>query len=130
MNLLVLVVDDDAISLRIAEAALARLGHRTIARPAALGTTPLILRERPDVIVLDVSMPGLRGDALAALVREQTSLRGSYRPIVILHSGTDEAELIHLTKRAGADGAIPKTSDPRTFAERFEQIVAAARQSV
>jgi CheY-like chemotaxis protein len=127
MALTVLVVDDDPISLRVTEAALARLGHRTLGRSAALGTTSLILRERPDVVVLDVSMPALPGDQLAALLRQQAPLRDAYRPIVILHSGTDEAELVELARRAGADGAIPKSADPRVFGERFERIVAAQR---
>jgi CheY-like chemotaxis protein len=127
MGLRVLVVDDDPISLRLAEAALARLGHHTLARSAALGTTAMILRERPDVIVLDVSMPALPGDQLAALLRREAPLRDAYRPIVILHSGTDEAELVELARRSGADGAIPKSADPRAFGERFERIVAAHR---
>jgi CheY-like chemotaxis protein len=64
-NLKVLIVDDDALALEVAAAALESHGYTVIKREEALGTMVLIRRERPDIVLLDLHMPGLSGDALS-----------------------------------------------------------------
>ena len=62
----VMIVDDENTVLEITGAVLEDHGYRVIKRESALGTSLAILREKPDVVLLDVNMPGLSGDRIAA----------------------------------------------------------------
>jgi DNA-binding response OmpR family regulator len=81
-----------------------------------------IRRDRPDVVLLDVHMPGLTGDALGKLI---ASSKDESEPLIILYSSTERARLEQLAVECGAAGAIEKSPDPRQFLERFERLVAA-----
>lgn len=93
-----LVVDDDPASLQVTQAHLESAGYDVIIRNDAIGTSAFILREAPDVVVLDVDMPGLRGDRIAELLS-----RGSGKtPSLIFYSVMDEAPLKAIAERCGA----------------------------
>jgi|GEM_PF-6912473 len=113
----VLVVDDDDVVRQVVTTILRARGYEVVARGEALGTLAVIAREKPDVVVLDVSMPGLSGDALARLVN-----KAGISPRVILHSSRPAAELDRLAREANALGAIEK-GDPREFLRAFEALV-------
>ena len=119
----IMIVDDDRTTLSVLGALLETQGHSVLERDTAIGTTQAILRETPDVVLLDVRMPGLSGDKLAELI----SARNANPPFVVLHSASPRNELDQLAKRCGASAAIEKTSDPKEFLKRFEAIVAGVR---
>lgn len=122
-RLKILIVDDDSISLGVTVALLEDCGHDVHQRSSALGTMVAVRREKPDVVLLDVQMPGLTGDMLSTLLIDA---KLEYEPIVILHSTTAAAELEALAKSCKAAGFIEKTSDHRAFLRAFERIVASA----
>jgi CheY-like chemotaxis protein len=115
--LLVMIVDDDPLVLQVSATVLERRGHRVIKRSSAIGTTVAISREQPDVVLLDVNMPGLSGDRLAKLVQP-----GGAGPVVILHSGIFVDELEELARACGAAGVIVKTGDPRQLVQQIEKL--------
>lgn len=115
----VLVVDDDPISLEVARERLERAGCEVETRDRALGTSRVILTFQPDCVLLDVMMPGISGDELAALLRSQGRLR---HVAIVLHSAKDPSELSELMARTGAIGAIHKTSDDEAFLREFKRI--------
>jgi CheY-like chemotaxis protein len=121
----VMLVDDDPTTLQVHAAILEQLGHSVIQRATALGTTLAILRDKPDVVVLDVRMPGLTGDKLAGLISEE----GDRNRLVILHSSLPLHDLEQIAKGCGASGAIEKAGDPSAFAKRFEQLVSSWRMT-
>lgn len=120
----VMIVDDDETTLEVTSAVLEDRGYEVVKRDSAIGTTMAILREQPEVVLLDVHMPGLTGDRLAELVAPR---KGRAAPIVILHSGSTRAELEQLALRCGAAGIIEKTRDPFDFIRSFERVVARSR---
>ena len=120
----VMVVDDDATTLEVTSVVLEQRGYDVLKRDSAIGTSMAILRERPEIVLLDVHMPGLTGDRLAELVGPR---KGKRSPVVILHSVSNRAELEQLAARCGASGIIEKTGDPLEFVRRFERIVAQNR---
>jgi CheY-like chemotaxis protein len=122
-RLKIMIVDDDRTTLDILSALLETQGHSVLERDTAIGTTQAILRETPDVVLLDVRMPGLSGDKLAELI----SARSTNPPLVVLHSASPKTELDQLARRCGAAAAIEKTSDPKEFLRRFEMAVAGIR---
>jgi DNA-binding response OmpR family regulator len=103
----VLVVDDSEICLELAREALEASGFRVVTTTSALGVNRLITSERPAVIVVDVTMPALRGDKLVQLVR-----RYQTNPVpILLHSDRPPEELSVFVRESGATGFVEKTPD-------------------
>jgi len=121
----IMIVDDDATTLAVVSAILEHQGHHVTQRDTALGTTRAILRDKPDVVLLDVRMPGLSGDKLAGLIADESDTP----PLLVLLSSSSRAELEGLVRTSGADGFIEKTSDPSEFVRRFDAVVVAARHA-
>jgi CheY-like chemotaxis protein len=120
----VLVVDDDPITLEVARERLEGAGYQVHVRDQALGTTEFIAKNRPDIVLMDVMMPGLSGDKLAELLQRQDRTR---QVPVLLHSSKESADLDVMVERAGVLGAITKTSDDDAFLAQFQRLAAQAR---
>lgn len=115
----VLAVDDDRVTLEVARERLEAAGFEVITRDNALGTSAVILKEKPDLVLLDVRMPGLTGDALSKLIASSTS--------VILHSASDAEALAKMASACGAVGFIVKTADDTAFVTQFQRYVMSRR---
>jgi DNA-binding response OmpR family regulator len=118
----VMVVDDSKMVLERLRYVLQRAGHTVTLRDSSLGTVSAVLKERPDVLILDVSMPALDGNRLATLVSEVNK-----DVTLILHSSRDERELEQLALQSGAHGYIPKTNDMLRFLDQFHRIALGGR---
>ena len=66
------------------------------------------IQTRPDVIVLDIQMPG--GTGIAVLKQLKTSTKTSQIPVVVL-SGSIDPQTIPTVKDLGADEFLPKPVD-------------------
>jgi CheY-like chemotaxis protein len=70
----VLVIDDDDVAREIIVDVLAREGHDVSSLPSPIGATKHIVENQFEVVVLDVMMPSMRGDKLAALLGRNPKL--------------------------------------------------------
>jgi signal transduction histidine kinase len=104
-SLRVLIVDDDAVSRSTAEALLSPSGYRL--RSTASGEEALVAvaAETPDLVLLDVMMPGMDGFEVCRCLRAR--LRDDYIPI-ILATGMDDRHDILRGLEAGADDFLRK----------------------
>ncbi|MGH0031486.1 MAG: response regulator [Myxococcota bacterium] len=100
----ILVVDDAPMFRELESLFLARSGVVLTAEDGAQALE-IAHRERPDVIVTDLSMPGLRGDQLCRRVKADPDLQ---RTPVIIVTGRDEGEEHEQAVRAGADDVLEK----------------------
>lgn len=75
-----------------------------------------ILEHRPDLVVLDVSMPGLTGVEISRLVRAEETVNGTR--ILLLSAAVAEAER-RTGIEAGADEYVIKPFSPRELTERL-----------
>ena len=116
----VLVVDDDPIVLEITRDRLTKAGYFVVTRDQALGTSTAILQEEPDVILLDVTMPGLSGEALARLISQNPKHQ---KMAIVFHSGGTPGDLNSLVQRSGALGCIQKTGDESMFRLQFDRLL-------
>lgn len=100
----ILVVDDAAMFRELESLFLARSGRVLTAADGA-EALEIAQRERPDVIVTDLSMPGMQGDELCRRVKGDSDLERIPVIVVTGHEGGDEHER---AVRAGADDVVDK----------------------
>jgi DNA-binding response OmpR family regulator len=101
----VLIVDDSEIALELMRAALVKNAHEVFVSPSAIGVSLIILRERIDVVVIDVELASFRGDRLVDLFRKQRRLD---KLGVVLVSGQPRGEVEAIAATSGADAAVSK----------------------
>ena len=117
MNELILVVDDEPRIVKQARDYLERSGLRVT--DAADGKQALILarHERPDLVVLDLNLPGMDGlDVCRALRRE------SEVPIIMLTARAEETDRL-IGLELGADDYISKPFSPRELVARVRAVL-------
>ena len=114
----ILVCDDDP-SLR--ELVRAVLGPRYRFVEAADGTEALALarEDRPDLIVLDVMLPGLSGIEVLEVLKTETAL--SSIPVVVI-TAWSHAEID--AQVAGADRFVSKPFDPDDLSNAVQELLA------
>ena len=119
----ILVADDDPDIREMLAFRLERSGFRVSAcadGPAALAA---VADEVPDLVILDLNMPGMSGlDVCRALRRDPSS---SAVPVVMLTARTQESD-VEASFAAGADDYIPKPFSPREVVSRIEAVMARA----
>ena len=115
---LILVVDDCAVTLKITGRYLENAGFEVISRSRPIGTTAEIFRMKPDLVLLDVLMPGLTGDKLTKIIRQSDK-----ETKIVLFSGKENNELRKLSRECGADGYIKKTTDRHEFINKVKSFL-------
>ena len=66
----VLIVDDEALVLRVLKLSLERAGYEVEARPNGAAAFERILERRPDVLITDIEMPIMTGEELCKRIHE------------------------------------------------------------
>ena len=120
----VLFVDDDEDIRTIAHLSLMALGGWQVvlaaSGPQAIDTA---LRDRPDVIMLDVMMPGMTG--LATLERIRSDARTSSIPVIFMTAKVQKAEVERY--RALGVGLIAKPFDPMRLSHELCRVLGIER---
>jgi DNA-binding response OmpR family regulator len=113
-----LVVGGTDAQLAVAKTALEQGGFDVAVRPDAIGTCAHIVRERPDVLLLDPAAPVLSARDVIALIRADLS---SSSVLVLLWSDDSSVDLSTLAREIGADGWVRRGGDARVFATDVRQ---------
>jgi len=117
----ILLVEDD---LRLAELVsqyLQNNGFRVSAVSAADGVMDRVFRDRPDLVILDIGLPGEDGFSLCR------RLRPSYpQPILILTARDNDIDHV-LGLELGADDYVVKPIEPRVLLARIGALLRRAR---
>lgn len=119
---LVLVVDDDPITLEVTRERLERLGVDVATRDQSLGTSRWILENKPDLVLLDLNMPALTGAELARLLRRNKATTG-----IVVHSSLATEELARVARDVGALGGLEKGLTERDFAREMTRFIRLSR---
>lgn len=117
MKKILVVEDDKKISLALA-IRLRAVGYQVIQAYDTVGGTSMAKKHEPDVILLDISMPGGDGFNVAQRVRK---IIGS-EPVIIFLTAHKEPELRQRAMEFGAAGFIEKPYD----ADRLIELIAKA----
>ncbi len=101
----VLVADDDPSILDFTSRVVTKAGHRVVRAERGDVALELVRKERPDLVFLDVLMPGLDGLEVCKAIRADATL--SRTPVILL-SAMGEDRLIAAARAAKADGYLTK----------------------
>jgi len=108
----IFVLDDSPTGLAYLKMILEAEGYLVSAFESPLGISREILRQKPDLVIVDVNMPSITGDKICRLIRAALPHRSVG---VMLHSSLPESDLHDLAQDCGADSYVPKSRDPRTL---------------
>jgi len=117
MNELILVIDDEPKIVRLARDYLERSGYRVL--PVYDGPTALAAarQEQPDLIVLDLNLPGMDGLDVCRTLRRESSV-----PIIMLTARVEETDRL-IGLEVGADDYIVKPFSPRELVARVRAVL-------
>lgn len=108
----IMIVDDSEMILEMVKCILEEAGYEVVTRDSPFGTAVAASTEKPDLILLDVSMPALSGDRIVEVVKDNQKLKDVK---VCLFSDRSIRELNELVLSCGADGFIQKTDNDDDF---------------
>jgi CheY-like chemotaxis protein len=116
----ILVIDDDEKALAVAKRQLEAAGYDVIVSESALKLPVIVQREKPDLVLLDVEMPALRGEH----VLELSSMFDFLRSVpIVLHSAKSDEELQALVAKSSARGYIRKSANHLAFIQQVDRFV-------
>jgi len=104
----VLLIDDNKLIGDIVCQYLCRFGFEVDYSGSPFGVINKVKQFKPDVVLLDINIPGLRGDKLAKLLRDNKEKLCDF--CLISFSSEDEETQRELVDRSLVDGYILKTN--------------------
>jgi DNA-binding response OmpR family regulator len=112
----ILVIDDEEKIVTVLKAYLEQSGYQVVT--AADGKAALVVfqREKPDFMILDLTLPGLDGLEVCRAVRRQSNI-----PILMLTARVEEADKL-MGLELGADDYVVKPFSPREVVARVRTI--------
>jgi two-component system alkaline phosphatase synthesis response regulator PhoP len=124
MSATILVVEDEASIRTVARAYLEQAGYRVLLAETGPAGLQLAQHERPDLIILDLNLPGMDGMEVAARLRAESDVF-----ILMLTARSEEADRV-AGLRIGADDYLTKPFSPRELVARVEAILRRRRSAI
>ena len=114
------VVEDDPDLLEVLRETFVREGYEVLVADDGLRGLELIRRERPDLVCLDVMMPGMDGIEVCRELRADDAFRGL--PILMLTAKGEESDVV-LGLGIGADDYVVKPARPKELVARVRSLL-------
>jgi two-component system alkaline phosphatase synthesis response regulator PhoP len=116
-NKRILIVDDDAKTVDLVKLYLNRDGYKVLTAFNGIDALKLARTSKPDLIVLDLMLPGIDGIELCQTLRQESEV-----PIIMLTAKTTEEDRL-LGLNTGADDYVIKPFSPRELAARVRAVL-------
>lgn len=123
MQKAILVIDDDPGLRGLLEEFMAKDGYRVVTADCGREGIAAIERSRPDLVLLDIQMPGINGLEVLATIRR----RDAALPVIVV-TGYGSEEIVTQAIRAGADDYLAKPLRLRTVCARVRAALERAAQ--
>ena len=116
----ILIVEDNPDNLKLFRAILAMKGHQVMALPSGDGLLGAIAEGKPDILLMDIQLPGKDGYELLKEVRGSQWRSLGVIALTAHARGQDEERV----RDAGFDGYITKPIDIATFPAQVDRALA------
>ena len=120
---LVLVVDDLAQNVRLLEAVLSAKGFRVATASSGAEALEVLSKEHPDVVLLDIVMPGMDGYEVCRRIREDPGT--AFLPVIMI-TASEAQEKIRAIE-SGADDFVSKPFDQNELLARARSLAKVKR---
>jgi len=114
------MIEDEPDILEVVAYRLEREGFEVSASRDGEEGLARIRREHPDLVILDLMLPGVDGTEICRLVKRDPSTRDI--PIIMVTAKTDESDVV-LGLGLGADDYVPKPFSPRELVARVQAVL-------
>jgi two-component system sensor histidine kinase/response regulator len=114
----ILVVDDSPDNVRVLQAILENQGFEVTAVLDPSLVFSAVFEIKPDLILMDVCMPGFDGAMVTRLLKRQLK-----QIPILLCSSLDESDLADRAATSGADGYVRKSASPREIVSRVGRML-------
>ncbi|MDD5408627.1 MAG: response regulator [Candidatus Omnitrophica bacterium] len=115
-----LIVDDNGNNLTLEKDLLEVAGFEVFTAQDASSGVAIAREEKPDIIIMDVRLPDMRGSEAAKILRQNKET--SSIPIVFVTASVMDSELKE-TKNIDNSGFIAKPINTRTFAAEISKFI-------
>lgn len=116
----ILVVDDEEDILELVRFNLEREGYSVTCTHSGENAIQIAAKELPDLVVLDLMLPGVDGLEVAKFLKNNPETRGI--PIVMLTAKGEESDVI-IGLELGADDYVTKPFSPRILGARIKAVL-------
>ena len=116
----VLVVDDEADIRELISYNLSKAGYDVLVASSAEEAESLLAKRRPDIMVLDVMLPGVSGRELC--VKLKSNVKTAQMPILLLTAQSQEEDIVSGLE-LGADDYMTKPFSPRLMVARVKSLL-------
>lgn len=123
----IMIVEDEADIAEMIALHLAREGHESITITNGLQVLPAAIEKQPDIIVLDLMLPGI--DGLSVFKRLRADTRTASIPVIILTAKSQVTDKI-AGLESGADDYLTKPFSPRELFLRISAILRRTKKVV
>ena len=113
----VLILEDDPHTVEVVQLYLRRDGHTVLSATDGIAGLSLAREAQPDLIVLDLMLPGMDGLEICRTLRQESDV-----PIVMLTARADEEDRL-AGLDLGADDYVTKPFSPRELAARIRAVL-------
>ncbi|MDR2697578.1 MAG: response regulator [Holophagales bacterium] len=113
----ILYIEDNAANYRLVHRLLSQAGFEMYWAEEGTAGIDLAIRVKPDLILMDINLPGLSGFELTSKLRNQPEFKET--PIVALTAKTQKSDR-ETALVAGCNGFIPKPIDPFNFVSQIK----------
>jgi len=121
MSSTILVVDDEPQLVRVLRGYLEQAGYRVTSAHNGSEALTQFQARRPDLVVLDLNLPGMDGFEVARAIRKQGDT-----PIIMLTARVEETDRL-IGLELGADDYVPKPFSPREVVARVRAVLRRSR---
>ncbi len=120
----ILVIEDHPAELKLAHQVLSAAGHSVNNAVAAEQAFASIEDDRPEIILLDMSLPGMDGMALVRRLKTDSATRDIH---VVAVTSYPELFPRHEALKAGCDAYLVKPLSTRTLPQTLTEVVAGGK---
>ncbi|MCI8669309.1 MAG: response regulator [Lachnospiraceae bacterium] len=120
MSKKILVVDDDAMNLKMAEFILKKKDYLVLTAKSGLECLEILEAEDVELVLLDIEMPEMNG--METLEKIRANRKSAGLPVMFL-TATVDSESVAAAEKLGASDFIKKPFLPQDLMDRVEKII-------